>query len=170
MSKCSVCSRAGEHGEWCKHTNFELATHAPMMVSVPGLTEGGVVTEQLTEFVDLFPTLAEAAGLDPVSGVGHRIPSSLRARAPVKSSMCAHDLPAFAGRLRYTILCMCIDCCVYQSITHFLSLSGSALSRVKPHQGRSVYGGSESGSAHERSQARVEGGRLLAVSSHKHRS
>ena len=22
----------GEHGEWCKHTNFEISTHAPMMV------------------------------------------------------------------------------------------------------------------------------------------
>ena len=53
----------GEHGEWCKHTNFELATHAPMMVRVPGMTDKGVETEQLTEFVDLFPTLVDAAGL-----------------------------------------------------------------------------------------------------------
>ena len=53
----------GEHGEWCKHTNFELATHAPMMVHVPGVTDKGIITEQLTEFVDLFPTLVEAAGL-----------------------------------------------------------------------------------------------------------
>ena len=53
----------GEHGEWCKHTNFELATHAPMMVHIPGLTDPGVQTEQLTEFVDLYPTLVEAAGL-----------------------------------------------------------------------------------------------------------
>ena len=53
----------GEHGEWCKHTNFELATHAPMMVHVPGLTDKGIVTEKLTEFVDLFPTLVDAAGL-----------------------------------------------------------------------------------------------------------
>ncbi|KAK2146748.1 hypothetical protein LSH36_584g01035 [Paralvinella palmiformis] len=56
----------GEHGEWCKHTNFELSTHAPMMVRIPGLTDAGLVTEQLTEFVDLFPSLAEAAGLPPV--------------------------------------------------------------------------------------------------------
>lgn len=56
----------GEHGEWCKHTDFELATHAPMMVRVPGETDGGVVTDRLTEFVDLFPTLADAAGLPPV--------------------------------------------------------------------------------------------------------
>ncbi|XP_046579954.1 iduronate 2-sulfatase-like [Haliotis rubra] len=56
----------GEHGEWCKHTDFELATHAPMMVHVPGLTDKGIVTEELTEFVDLFPTLVEAAGLPPI--------------------------------------------------------------------------------------------------------
>ena len=61
-----ACSFTGEHGEWCKHTNFELATHAPMMVHVPGLTDQGIVTEQLTEFVDLYPTLAEAAGLPKV--------------------------------------------------------------------------------------------------------
>ena len=56
----------GEHGEWCKQTNFELATHAPMMVSIPGKTDRGLVTEELTEFVDLFPTLVEAAGLPPL--------------------------------------------------------------------------------------------------------
>lgn len=56
----------GEHGEWCKQTNFELATHAPMMIHIPGLTDKGVSTRELTEFVDLFPTLVEAAGLDPL--------------------------------------------------------------------------------------------------------
>lgn len=53
----------GEHGEWCKQTNFELATHAPMMIHIPGLTDKGIVSEDLTEYVDLFPTLVEAAGL-----------------------------------------------------------------------------------------------------------
>ncbi|XP_046579959.1 iduronate 2-sulfatase-like [Haliotis rubra] len=57
----------GEHGEWCKHTDFDIATHAPMMVHVPGLTDKGIVTEELTEFVDLFPTLVEAAGLPPIN-------------------------------------------------------------------------------------------------------
>ena len=56
----------GEHGEWEKETNFEIATHAPMMVRIPGLTDNGIVTESLTEFVDLFPTLAEAAGIPTV--------------------------------------------------------------------------------------------------------
>ncbi|KAK6174840.1 hypothetical protein SNE40_013410 [Patella caerulea] len=56
----------GEHGEWCKQTNFENAVHAPMMIHIPGETDDGIVTEQLTEFVDLFPTLVEAAGLTPL--------------------------------------------------------------------------------------------------------
>lgn len=34
-----------------------------MMIHVPGLTDKGIAVEQLTEYVDLFPTLADAAGL-----------------------------------------------------------------------------------------------------------
>ena len=33
-----------------------------MMVHIPGKTDKGIVVEQLPEFVDLFPTLVEAAG------------------------------------------------------------------------------------------------------------
>jgi len=51
----------GEHGEWCKHTNFDLATNAPMFIVVPGLTDGGIITHTPTEYVDLMPTLAELA-------------------------------------------------------------------------------------------------------------
>jgi iduronate 2-sulfatase len=51
----------GEHGEWCKHTNFEFAARAPMMVRVPGLTDKGIFTDHYTEHVDMFPTLTEAA-------------------------------------------------------------------------------------------------------------
>lgn len=57
---------SGEHAEWCKHTNFELATHAPLLIHIPGQTDGGITVNQLTEFVDLFPTLVEAAGLSPL--------------------------------------------------------------------------------------------------------
>jgi len=53
----------GEHGEWCKHTNFELATRAPMMLGIPGITDGGLQSDALVEFVDVFPTVVEAAGL-----------------------------------------------------------------------------------------------------------
>ena len=57
----------GEFGLWGKKTNFELSTHAPMMISAPGFTDNGVQTDRLTEFVDLFPTLVELAELPGIS-------------------------------------------------------------------------------------------------------
>jgi len=53
----------GEHAEWAKHTNFEVAAHAPLLLAVPGLTDSGLRTKHLVEFVDIFPTIVEAAGL-----------------------------------------------------------------------------------------------------------
>ena len=51
----------GEHGEWDKHTNFDLNTHAPVMFRVPGLTDGGVRTSEVSETVDIFPSLVDFA-------------------------------------------------------------------------------------------------------------
>ncbi|KAK2150807.1 hypothetical protein LSH36_387g01058 [Paralvinella palmiformis] len=56
----------GENGEWGKHTNFEQSLHVPMMVHIPGLTDSGIWSRSLVELVDLYPTLAEASGLDAV--------------------------------------------------------------------------------------------------------
>lgn len=56
----------GEHNEWCKMTNFELGTRVPMMIRVPWKPESmGKRTFALSELVDLYPTLAELAGLPP---------------------------------------------------------------------------------------------------------
>lgn len=55
--------KLGEHAGWCKHTNFELDTHVPMILSVPGMATAGQRTRALTEFVDIYPTLCEACGL-----------------------------------------------------------------------------------------------------------
>jgi len=54
--------KLGEHGMWCKHTNFELDTRVPMIVSAPGF-RGGLRTRALCEFVDIYPSLAELCGL-----------------------------------------------------------------------------------------------------------
>jgi len=51
----------GEHGLWDKHTNFDIATNVPMMFKSPGVTDGGVQSSQVTETVDMFPTLVELA-------------------------------------------------------------------------------------------------------------
>lgn len=52
----------GENGEWCKHTAFELSNWAPLMIHIPGRTDRSIATHELVEFVDLFPSLVEAAG------------------------------------------------------------------------------------------------------------
>ncbi len=48
----------GEHGLWCKQTNYEHATAAPLIVSAPG-HPGGTTTDGLVEFVDIYPSLCE---------------------------------------------------------------------------------------------------------------
>jgi iduronate 2-sulfatase len=53
----------GENGLFTKMTNFELGTHAPLIVSVPGQKTAGQRTKALVEFVDIYPTLAELCGL-----------------------------------------------------------------------------------------------------------
>lgn len=53
----------GDHGMWCKHTNYEQATRSPLIISVPGQPNPGAEVESPTEFVDIFPTLCELAGL-----------------------------------------------------------------------------------------------------------
>jgi len=55
--------KLGDYGAWCKHTNFELDTRAPLLVSIPGQKNAGAATNALVEFVDIYPTLAEACGL-----------------------------------------------------------------------------------------------------------
>lgn len=58
----------GDHGIWTKHTNYEQATHIPLLFIVPGVTKPGSSTRQLAETVDIFPTLAALAQLPPPSG------------------------------------------------------------------------------------------------------
>ncbi len=56
----------GEHGAWTKRYNFDGATRTPLMLRIPGATDGGMVHNHPVEFVDIFPTLVEAAGLPPM--------------------------------------------------------------------------------------------------------
>ncbi len=52
----------GDHNLWCKHTNFEEATHAPLIIVSPAIKPS--VTNSQTEHLDIFPTLCELAGLN----------------------------------------------------------------------------------------------------------
>ena len=53
----------GEHGLWEKHTNFEIAARAPLIISLPGQKTAGQKCEAPVEFVDVYPTLADLCGL-----------------------------------------------------------------------------------------------------------
>lgn len=53
----------GDHGEWCKHTNFERATRIPLIVKVPWMP-GASRVDALVEALDIYPTLLELCGLE----------------------------------------------------------------------------------------------------------
>jgi arylsulfatase A-like enzyme len=55
--------KLGEHDAWCKHSNVENDVNAPLILSVPGMKNPGAHTDALVEFVDVYPTLSELAGL-----------------------------------------------------------------------------------------------------------
>ena len=55
--------KLGEHDAWCKHSNSENDTNTPLLLSAPGMKAVGAKSNALVEFVDIYPTLAELAGL-----------------------------------------------------------------------------------------------------------
>ena len=59
----------GEHTLWGKTSNFELDARVPCYVRLPGVTKGGERTDSLAELVDIFPTVARAAGLGLPAGL-----------------------------------------------------------------------------------------------------
>ena len=55
--------KLGEYGDWSKHTNFELDTRVPLILSDPRGGSKGRASDALVELVDIYPTLCELAGL-----------------------------------------------------------------------------------------------------------
>jgi len=53
----------GDHGMWCKQSNFEVATRTPLIISAPGMKARGAESSSLVELVGIYPTLCELAGL-----------------------------------------------------------------------------------------------------------
>ncbi|NDV63196.1 sulfatase [Puniceicoccales bacterium CK1056] len=53
----------GDHGMWCKHTNYEQATRSPLIIVDPRMEKSSGRIKRPTEFVDIAPTLAELCGI-----------------------------------------------------------------------------------------------------------
>lgn len=52
----------GEHGTWCKHSIMNTCLHSTMIIHSPEITTP-YRSKEIVEFVDLFPTMCEAANI-----------------------------------------------------------------------------------------------------------
>jgi arylsulfatase A-like enzyme len=59
----------GEHGHWAKNTNFEVATRVPLIISVPGQSLTGKLSNALVELVDIYPTLCDLCSIPIPDGL-----------------------------------------------------------------------------------------------------
>ncbi|WDE96287.1 sulfatase [Lentisphaera profundi] len=54
----------GDHGMWCKHSNYEQATRVPFFLYDPRQQLKSGVYKQPVELIDMFPTLCELSALE----------------------------------------------------------------------------------------------------------
>lgn len=86
----------GDHGMWCKHTNYEQAAHIPLIVAAPGAAPAR--TRALVESCDIYPTLAELTQLPaPPQGDGRSFASVLKDPATSVRDHAIHVYPRGGG-------------------------------------------------------------------------
>jgi iduronate 2-sulfatase len=84
----------GDHGIWCKHTNYEQAARIPLIIAAPGIARAGEQTTALAESVDLYPTLCELANLPPPRSLdGQSLVPVLRDPAATSKEAIFHAYP-----------------------------------------------------------------------------
>ena len=94
----------GEQGLWGKTTNFELDTRVPLIVRTPGMKSAGTSAKSLVELVDLYPTLAELAGLNvPNQLEGKSFAKVLQQPDAVTKKTALSQYPRGAGLMGYSM-------------------------------------------------------------------
>jgi iduronate 2-sulfatase len=95
--------KLGDYGSWCKHTNFEIDTRAPLIIRAPGMPAGGVC-HGLVEFIDLYPTLTELANLPLRPELeGASLAPQLQNPAALSRSFALSQFPRGAQRMGYSL-------------------------------------------------------------------
>lgn len=88
----------GEHALWCKTSCFEYDARVPVIISVPDMPDPGQATGSIVELLDIYPTLADLAGLPTpaiLEGVS-LVPILTDPRATVKTTArTQHPRPAY---------------------------------------------------------------------------
>ncbi len=83
----------GDHGMWCKHSNYENAARIPVIVAGPGL-QTGVHTQAMIESVDIFPTLCALSSLPAPAGLdGQSFASVLTGKSNQAREQVTHVYP-----------------------------------------------------------------------------
>lgn len=86
----------GEHDCWAKTSLWEESTQVPMIISAPGFkSTHGNASKSISELIDLYPTLAELAGLQD------SIPAILQGQSLVRQLRNVEDISA--DRYAYTV-------------------------------------------------------------------
>ncbi len=62
----------GDRGQWMKQTVFERSARAPLIVAGPGVLAQGTASPRVVEFLDVYPTLADLARVEPPAGLHGR--------------------------------------------------------------------------------------------------
>lgn len=91
----------GDHGIWTKHTNYEQANRIPLVIAAPAIKPG--VSDGFAETVDIYPTLAELAGLPQPDGAqpidGLSLVPALKSLKKGSRDHAYHCFPREGGRI-----------------------------------------------------------------------
>ena len=87
----------GEHGLWQKRTLFDESARAPLLIAAPQIPEAqrGKTCQRVVEFIDLFPTVCDLAGLPAPAAL-----EGVSLRPLLDNPDAAWDRPAFTQILR----------------------------------------------------------------------